>query len=786
MVVAAFALVLSQAQPVITPRAGLVITASGTVPRREYPLASTDDSGQTAVLTIRGKGITVDFQNATFRGTPATVPPNERKGTFLWIEGEDITIKNLRAHGYKLGVIAVNSPRLKILDSDLSYQWKQRLNSTTEREDLSDWMSFHQNEKDEWLRFGAAIYLRGCHEAEVKNVRSVGGQCGLMMTGCDKGTFWNNEFSFLSAIGIGMYRSSDNKIMHNNLDWCVRGYSHGVYNRGQDSAGILIYEQSHRNVFAYNSVTHGGDGFFLWAGQTTMDTGKGGCNDNLLFGNDFSHAPTNGIEVTFSRNRMINNLILECWHGIWGGYSYESVIARNVFGLNAEGIAIEHGQDNAIEQNIFDRDLMAIRLWQNKSQDPNWGYPKNRDTRSRDYLIKDNNFRNSSAPAVAVTDTMNVLLAANVFERNADLIRLAGENPGLSVKGNVVRTTHAPGGPPFNTGNSIQVDAKYAPLPPTMQPSGNVILDLDPLTEAYLERFNVPWRAIPVGGTAALPKFLNEAPAPLDEGNVPFLPPGTLRGRRYILVDEWGPYDFQSPKLWLRKKETVVSSGGTGQLKLTFEVLGPAGTWQVKKADGVRFDGEQKGSVPGRLVAYVDGSASTEIDLQLSFTGGRVVDYRGVVTDAGKEFLFGYQKFWMPIDWQIQHFHFDQTSQDPRTQEDAFRKVISGPPIHERKATELNGAWGGSPAAGVRADYFATVAVGSFWAKPGKYRLNVTSDDGVRVYLDGKRVIDNWTYHGPTLDTADVTLTGKHTLRVEHFELNGYSTLKVEVIPVRN
>ena len=25
---------------------------------------------------------------------------------------------------------------------------------------------------------------------------------------------------------------------------------------------------------------------------------------------------------------------------------------------------------------------------------------------------------------------------------------------------------------------------------------------------------------------------------------------GTLRGRKYILVDEWGPYDFSGPRLW--------------------------------------------------------------------------------------------------------------------------------------------------------------------------------------------------------------------------------------------
>ena len=133
----------------------------------------------------------------------------------------------------------------------------------------------------------------------------------------------------------------------------VRGYSHGVYNRGQDSAGILVYEQSSNNLFYKNNVTHGGDGFFLWAGQTTMDQGKGGCNDNVILGNDFSYAPTNGVEVTFSRNTIAYNRIFECDHGIWGGYSYESNINNNNFRNNRIGIAIEHGQKNNITYNLF-------------------------------------------------------------------------------------------------------------------------------------------------------------------------------------------------------------------------------------------------------------------------------------------------------------------------------------------------------------------------------------------------------------------------------------------------
>src|SRR6185295_16530713 len=143
---------------------------------------------------------------------------------------------------------------------------------------------------------------------------------------------------------------------------------------------------------AFNSFTHGGDGVFLWAGQSTMDTGQGGANDNLFYDNDVSHAVANGIEATFSRNTFVRNRIEDCWHGIWGGYSFDSLIAQNAFARNTEGIAIEHCQNIAIVGNTFTNDELGIRLWANTTQDPNWGYPKFRDTASRDYDISTNVF----------------------------------------------------------------------------------------------------------------------------------------------------------------------------------------------------------------------------------------------------------------------------------------------------------------------------------------------------------------------------------------------------------
>ncbi len=260
--------------------------------------------------------------------------------------GSKVTIRGATIRGYKVGILARNSPDLHLTRNDLSYNWKQRLYSGIEKESLLDWMSYHQNEKDEWLRFGAGIYLANCDRAEIDHNTIVQGQNGLMVTASKGLKIWNNTFQFLSSIGVGLYRVSESTIMHNRIDWCVRGYSHGFYNRGQDSAGLLMYEQSSNNTVAYNSVTHGGDGLFLWAGQSTMDTGKGGSNDNVFFRNDFSHAPTNGIEATFSRNAFLFNRIEDNWHGVWGGYSFDTLFYGNRFARQRRG----HGDRAWTEQ----------------------------------------------------------------------------------------------------------------------------------------------------------------------------------------------------------------------------------------------------------------------------------------------------------------------------------------------------------------------------------------------------------------------------------------------------
>lgn len=729
---------------------GMVITRSARIVAAPSLLPSPDVN--TPAITIRGDNITVDFNKIALRGTPTTTEPDQRKGLAVWVSGRNITIKNARIHGYMVGIRANNAPGLKIFDSDLSYNWKQRLKSTQEREDVADWMSYHQNEKDEWLRYGAAIYFRDVDNFEVRGVRVTGGQNGLMITNANRGLIWNNDFSFNSSMGLGMYRSSDNRIMHNKMDWNVRGFSYGVYNRGQDSTGILIYEQSHRNVFAYNSVTHGGDGFFLWAGQTTMDTGQGGCNDNLLLGNDWSHAPTNGIEATFSRNFFINNKVHECAHGVWGGYSYDTVIALNDFADNQAAIAIEHGQANQFLDNSFYRDDVAISLWANTRQDPNWGYPKNRDTRSRDTIIRGNIFEDNG---IALDQR---LTSNTTFENN--------------VLDNVFRAIRVP-------------DTETAPVANNRT------------TEAKRPEWN-PWRRL----SGQYAKYNVER---LKGGMDPFLKPGALRGWRYILVDNWGPYDFRRPLLWPERKPLsgeaprpgANSASGSGRPRpqkpaetgpARYEILGPKGRWRLVSAEGATLSATS-GTVPGFVtIETVPGRVGTT-KVELEYIGEATTDYRGIVTPRGRPVRFGFEKFNAPIDWNVSFYKWTKSidASNPLAipDEQALQQIFAGQPVKTVKLPRLdfNGATFDRE---VGSTNYATRAEGTFEVPAGDYTIEITTDDGARVWLDGKPLIeDAWKYQGPTPYARNVRLGGRHTLRVEHFQISGHAALKVEIKPRR-
>jgi PKD repeat protein len=101
--------------------------------------------------------------------------------------------------------------------------------------------------------------------------------------------------------------------------------------------------------------------------------------------------------------------------------------------------------------------------------------------------------------------------------------------------------------------------------------------------------------------------------------------------------------------------------------------------------------------------------------------------------------------------------------------------TLSGPPALTRQDEAVDFDWGaGSPDPALPADGFSARWTKTEVLPAGTYRMNATSDDGVRVYIDGVVVLDGWGDHPPTSYTQDVTLTtGEHTVVVEYYDSGG-------------
>jgi parallel beta-helix repeat protein len=733
-------LFLPAANSQVALRQGMTITQSTTVKPGTYQMAS--DDLETPVITISGEDITVDFGDATLDGNRAGQMPNEFTGLGILVkDGKNITIKNLHARGFKIALLAENVDDLQIESSDFSYNYRMRLYSIRERENFQDWLSYHNNESDEWFRYGAGIYLKNCDRALVKNVHITQNQNALLMTGCDDGLFYNNTFRFNSGLGIGMYRSSRNRIMHNNLNFSIRGHSEGFYNRGQDSAGILIYEQSNDNIFAYNTATHSGDGFFLWAGNETMDSGEGGCNGNILYKNDFSYAPTNGIEVTFSSNIIVSNRLVGCRYGIWGGYSWKTWMFNNFIKDNDYGIAIEHGQENVIRDNVFINNDIGIQLWQRPTQPTGWGYAEKRDVRSRDYEIGRNIFHKNTVPLEISGSSQIAINDDNAFHNFEQLLVAKTPNEAVTfVKNDIYQNEGWQDAELFRALNRTQAATKFDPneLP------GDV--------PELLSNLNV------------------ELPRPLPDGNAVWSQPNRRIGRHHMRINEWGPYNYEYPEIWLERID---------EDRYTFALLGPAGDWQVKSSTGFSHVTIQE----HMLFAEKQKNADYLV-LDMEYTGPSFTNQFGEVIPADQPVTIRFDRYEREFDWKVEWHAYDETT-DPMTDYAAFKNLRKQKPLHREKSEGLKYVWWRAPHEDVPADQFATFAQTTFKIPEGKYRIILTSDDGVKLFLDGKLIVDRWNAHESTVDDIEVALGGKHVLEIEHFDASGLANLDFRIEPVK-
>ncbi|HEV2779866.1 MAG TPA: PA14 domain-containing protein [Actinophytocola sp.] len=113
-----------------------------------------------------------------------------------------------------------------------------------------------------------------------------------------------------------------------------------------------------------------------------------------------------------------------------------------------------------------------------------------------------------------------------------------------------------------------------------------------------------------------------------------------------------------------------------------------------------------------------------------------------------------------------------QPEDGPFTAQYHANRDLAGPPALTRQDLQIDFDWGGgSPGDGVPADNFSARWTKSVTVPAGNYRFTTTTDDGVRLFVDGTLVIDRWLFQGTTTYTAVVALTeGVHQIVMEYFE----------------
>lgn len=113
-------------------------------------------------------------------------------------------------------------------------------------------------------------------------------------------------------------------------------------------------------------------------------------------------------------------------------------------------------------------------------------------------------------------------------------------------------------------------------------------------------------------------------------------------------------------------------------------------------------------------------------------------------------------------------------------------QTLSGAPALTINNVQINFNWGtGSPDPAIPPDHFSVRWTRNQWFDAGTYRFSAKSDDGIRFWVGGTLLIDEWRDQPPAGFDANMTLAaGNYPLRVEYYENTGGALAMVSWAPL--
>jgi hypothetical protein len=181
----------------------------------------------------------------------------------------------------------------------------------------------------------------------------------------------------------------------------------------------------------------------------------------------------------------------------------------------------------------------------------------------------------------------------------------------------------------------------------------------------------------------------------------------------------------------------------------------------INADDGVRF------WIDGRLVLDAWAPAAGQPFVVDRFLGAGShylqVDYYGGPTPNSIRVTWDYLQPAPPPgfpDWRGEYFP---------------NRFLNGAPLVVRNDRAIDFDWSfRSPAPGIGTEEYSVRWTRRIDFASGTYRFSTRSDDGIRVFIDGDRIIDEWRdMSGNTTYSAERHLSGHHEVRVEYYQNRG-------------
>jgi PA14 domain len=101
--------------------------------------------------------------------------------------------------------------------------------------------------------------------------------------------------------------------------------------------------------------------------------------------------------------------------------------------------------------------------------------------------------------------------------------------------------------------------------------------------------------------------------------------------------------------------------------------------------------------------------------------------------------------------------------------------------VAQLDTNRLDLTWYGPPRKAIPQTNVLTQATATMKLAPGRYLLRTIADDAIRVYIDDKLVLDDWTPGESHVKEVLFQATGEQHFRVEHLQLDGWYELRLDI-----